>query len=193
MKLKKILSMFISTIVFASISTNTVFASTANIQKETKINSVMTDEQEKISKEFLSKYPNLKDAYISKLETNEIQTLTGSAPKLSDYFIYFVADSKSGTNYTGESITKNQKVTKSDHNGTIYVLTEEIGYGGESTTFNNQNVKKYDSVTLDFNGDKIVDGFTDIWKIDNVTNGDFSSISISTNGTGIFKTVLNIL
>lgn len=75
----------------------------------------MTDEQEKISQEFLSKYPNLKDDYIAdKLKNNKIQTLglRGMAPRLSDYYIYFIGDSKNGSTYYGENIARNQTVTK---------------------------------------------------------------------------------
>ncbi|AQS08233.1 hypothetical protein CLOBY_03030 [Clostridium saccharobutylicum] len=201
MKLRKIVSIFISTVVFTSFSTSVAFASTTNINKTkaAKVGDIMTNKEVEMSNKFLKDHPDLIKAY-KESPNNKTQTLfldsklsSNLAPQLKDYYTYFVADSKEGDNYTGEEISKNQKITQLDHNGTIYVWTVEIGYGSEYTTFNGQEVKKYDSITLDFNGDKIVDGFVDIWKIDNVTSGTFSSRSFSTNGSGMFETSINIL
>ena len=157
----------------------------------------MTEEQVKASNEFLKQHPDLTKEYKNeskKSSTKKTLALSnGPAPKLSSYSVYFVAKSRTGDNYTGENISSGQSTTKNDYNGTVYVLTKEIGYGSERSSFSAGNRVSLDKViTLDFDGDRIVDGFIDVWKIDNVTTGTFSSKSSSTNSVGSISTKITI-
>ncbi len=197
----KILSIVASALVFASLST-TAFASTT-VKNTNKIGDVMTEEQEKISANFLEKHPDLVSKY-NKLKNAKIQEADSSmhiespAAPLTDYYTYFVAynyDSSDETISNYEIVT-DEITTENDFNGTIYVGTVEIGYGTEYANFNGDNLSKYDIVLLDFDGDNIIDGFIDVWKIDNVTSGKFSSNATSTNynpnHTAPFYTGINI-
>lgn len=152
--------------------------------KATKVGDVMNDEQVKNSQEILKKNPDLikkiSDANKIYNSINSGSVLSGPAPAVSQYYVYFVADSTDGTNYTGEEVT-GKSMTQYDHNGTIYVITIEVGYGREYTWFNGGLIDLYDSEILDFNNDRIVDGFWNVFKIDNVTSGTFKSRSDSYN------------
>lgn len=151
--------------------------------KATKVGDVMNDEQVKTSQEILKNNPKILESIknTNKLFNNGIisSMRSGSAPAVSSYYVYFVADSTDGTNYTGEYI--DGSTTSYDHNGTIYVITIEVGYGREYSTFNGGTVTASDVETLDFNNDRIVDGFWNVFKLTNVTNGLFESKSTSLN------------
>lgn len=149
----------------------------------------MTVQQEEASNKFLASHPDIVARY-NKLETkstsaqktNSTLQVTGSATPLTDYYMYFVAENydsstESITNY--ELVDDGRLTTENDFNGTIYVGTVEIGYGNEGTNFNETLVNKYDDILLDFNGDNIVDEFIDVWKVNNVTSGKFTSVSTS--------------
>ncbi len=185
----KLLSILASTLVFASLS-STAFASTTTANNA-KVGDIMTEQQEQISKDFLkshpdlvSKYNNLKLANNSTQKSNSTLSVQAPAPVLSDYYTYFVSSgydsaSKTITNY--EWVDDGRLTTTADFNGTVYVGTVEIGYGREYASFNGSSLSEYDEVLLDFDGDSIIDGFIDVWKIDNVTSGQFSSNATSTN------------
>lgn len=199
----KIISIITGALVFATLST-TAFASTAiNHNDNAKIGDVMTEEQENISKNFLKNNPYLMNRFnevkISNTQkTTSQQILKGPAAKLTDYYTYFVAYTynSSDKTYNNYEDVRNKFTTTNDFNGTIYVATVEVGYGRESASFNGNSLSKYDDVLLDFNGDRIIDGFVDVWKIDNVTSGKFSSNATSTNfdpnHTAPFYTGINI-
>lgn len=146
----------------------------------------MSEKQVQRSKDFLAKHPDLVSNF---KKTDAVMNISSSssssAPALSSYNMYFVATSYD--KYTDvingyEMIKKSQTTTVNDFNGTIYVGTLEYGYGQEQANFNETLLgSKYDSIPLDNDGDKIIDTFVDIWKIDNVTNGKFTSTSVSDN------------
>jgi hypothetical protein len=194
---KRILSIMAGALVFVSLST-TAFAANTTSNRKAKIGDPMTNKQVEISKNFLKQHPDLVKMYKDAGQQKQNGLLKGPAAPLTSYYVYFVADSTDGNgNYTGEQISRNQLSTRYDHNGTIYVLVVEIGYGRESATFNGTQLKEYDDVMLDFDGDRIIDGFIDIWKIDGVTSGQFSSTATSTNfnpnHTAPFYAGINIL
>lgn len=180
---KKILSMLCSVCLGVSLIFSMSNVADAKELKATKVGDVMNDEQVKVSQEILKNNPDLvkkiSDANKIYNSINSGSVLSGPAPAVSQYYVYFVADSTDGTNYTGEYI--NGSTTKYDHNGTIYVITIEVGYGREYTWFNGGLINLYDSEILDFDNDRIVDGFWNVFKIDNVTNGLFESRSDSLN------------
>lgn len=162
----------------------------------------MSQEQIERSGDFLAKHPDLIKQYNKTLNNDKVTiesavTPLSAAAPLTDYYMYFVASyyDSSTTNISNYEIVTNESTTQKDFNGTVYVGTMEIGYGNEYATKFNQTVlgSKYDVVYLDFNGDKVVDGMIDVWKIDNVTSGKFTSSSTSMNGTGDFTTGINIL
>ena len=184
--MKKILSLLCG----ASLAVSLMFTSVTSVEakevKATKVGDVMNDEQVKTSQEILKNNPKILEGIknTNKLFNNGIisSMRSGPAPAVSKYYVYFVADSKDGTNYTGEYI--NGMSTSYDHNGTIYVITIEVGYGREYSTFNGATVTASEVETLDFNNDRIVDGFWNVFKLTNVTNGLFESKSTSLNSPG---------
>lgn len=184
--MKKILSLLCG----ASLAVSLMFTSVTSVEakevKATKVGDVMNDEQVKTSQEILKNNPKILESIknTNKLFNNDIisSMRSGPAPAVSEYYVYFVADSKNGTNYTGEYIKGMS--TENDHNGTVYVITIEVGYGWEHSTFNGATVTASNVETLDFNNDRIVDGFLNEFKLTNVTSGTFKSKSTSLNNPG---------
>lgn len=181
---KKILSLIVGAVVgFTSLST-AAFASTSTVSSEKP--QIMTAEQIEISNKFLAAHPEL--AKTSSTGAR-LMSSNGPAPKLTNYYPLVVAKNynSSSHTYSDYEAVSNGCTTSHDFNGTIYVATVEVGYGRETTTFNENNVKIFDTVLLDTNSDGAVDKFIDVWKITNVTSGTFFSTSVSTNGTGKYS------
>lgn len=187
---KRVLSLIVGALVCASIST-TAFASTKDNKEVAKNGKYMSAQESKISKNFLAKHPDLIERHNKLKNDTDVKKINsllmvsnpgGPARPLSSYDMYFVAKTynTSTKNVGSYEIIRNQTTTNYDFSGTIYVATYEDGYGDEQTSFNGATLgTKCDIITLDYDGDKVVDGFINIWKLDNVTSGKFTSTSVS--------------
>lgn len=70
-----------------------------------------------------------------------------------------------------------------DHGGEeLYIVTAELGYGHVRTAkINGVNLKEYDRLHIDTNGDTIVDGWYIFWNASGHENGTFTYQNISSN------------
>lgn len=179
--MRKILSVVTSAVVFASLSV-TSFAITA--PSISKVGAQMTDEEVEKSEKLLNQYPELAEQY-KNLTKTKISTIQAKSPAavLSSYTTSFIASNYDSQNesFSGGEWLNGASTTKNDYNGTVYIGTLEVGYGREYATFNGTQLNTVDIVCLDFNNDRIVDGFIDVWKATNVTSGVFKSNCTSTN------------
>lgn len=179
---KRLLSLVLTAIVgFTALP---VVANAATITKS--IGDVMTDEEVEKSENFLAQNPDLAaqlntNAGIKK--PNSMINTASAAAALTSYYNYFVASNynKDAGTISNYEYVNGESKTQNDFNGTVYVGTVEVGYGREYATFDGSSLNTYDIITLDFNNDRIVDGFIDVWKINNVTSGLFKSNCTSTN------------
>lgn len=97
---------------------------------------------------------------------------------------------KQSTSYNCEQIVDNQVRTGYDHDGNPFnVWTGVVGYGGNSydrASFAGNQAVQLVSEGLDFDGDRVIDGWRDNWDISKPANtsGNFEFTSRSINAPG---------
>lgn len=117
------------------------------------------------------------------------------APPVSYVTIEGIVSQKGGK----EVIAEGQTTTKYDHGGNPFsVVTGVIGYGGNSSvdtaTFGGSKVNYINFKGLDFNGDKIIDGWLEEWDLSTAPNesGLFIYTSRSINPDPTLSTSIQI-
>ena len=117
------------------------------------------------------------------------------APPVSCVTIEGIVSQKGGK----EVIVEGQTMTKYDHGGNPFsVVTRVIGYGGNSSvdtaTFGGSKVNYINFEGLDFNGDKIIDGWLEEWDLSTAPNesGFFIYTSRSINPGPTLSTSIQI-
>lgn len=101
------------------------------------------------------------------------------APPLSSLQVVKVESQLGGVEYIGQ----NQLSTIKDHGGSyLYISTVEVGYGHiRYAEMNGSKLKEKDSKMLDFNGDRIIDGWEYRWDASGHEDGTFKYRNTSTN------------
>ncbi|HEC1549895.1 TPA: DUF4879 domain-containing protein [Campylobacter upsaliensis] len=117
------------------------------------------------------------------------------APPVSYVTIEGIVSQKGGK----EVIAEGQTMTKYNHGGNPFsVVTGVIGYGGNSSvdtaTFGGSKVNYINFEGLDFNGDKIIDGWLEEWDLSTAPNesGLFIYTSRSINPGPTLSTSIQI-
>ncbi len=101
---------------------------------------------------------------------------------VSDVKIVFVRSALGGEAVTGKSST----TLAHSKAGAVRVITVTSGYGGhdyDTAAYNGRALTKVSSDGFDANGDKIIDGWIDVWEFDASGGGAFSVKSRSMNAT----------
>lgn len=82
-----------------------------------------------------------------------------------------------------EDIPRNQYTTLVDHGGAeMYVVTQKNGEGRDYATYCGTQVKSIDSASLDFDNDRIVDGWLYLWDLSGMNeSGQFTYKATSYN------------
>lgn len=82
-----------------------------------------------------------------------------------------------------EDIPRNQYTTLVDHCGAeMYVVTQKNGEGRDYANYCNMQVKSIDYASLDFNNDRIVDGWLYLWDLSGMNeSGQFTYKATSYN------------
>ena len=114
------------------------------------------------------------------VQTDNNVGLRGSAPPLTDLFIYAAISS----NYPQyEYFARNQVSSIQNHGGAeMYIVTYERGYGqNRFARMNGTLLDMYDWLWFDDNGDNINDGVYIWWDASGYQNGNFTYESTSQN------------
>lgn len=113
-------------------------------------------------------------------QTDNNAVLRGSAPPLTDLFIY-AAESSNYPQF--EYFSRNQLSSVQDHGGALmYIVTYERGYGqNRFARMNGALLDMHDWLWYDDNGDNINDGVYIMWDASGYQNGTFTYESTSQN------------
>lgn len=107
------------------------------------------------------------------------------APALTSLKMYWLNSQKAGEEYVQQSSSSLQVGSKLDHGGTWFQAeTIEIGYAkSRFAYFNGVRMTLTDSQGLDFNNDRIIDGYLCLWTYQGTEyeTGTFESNSTSAN------------
>ncbi|EAH7984838.1 DUF4879 domain-containing protein [Campylobacter upsaliensis] len=146
------------------------------------------DKQKYLNGEFDTILGKMKRVYVPK-------AAKAPAPPVSYVTIEGIVSQKGGK----EVIAEGQTITKYDHGGNPFsVVTGVIGYGGNSSvdtaTFGGSKVNYINFEGLDFNGDKIIDGWLEEWDLSTAPNesGLFIYTSRSINPGPTLSTSIQI-
>ncbi|MCR2064077.1 YolA family protein [Campylobacter helveticus] len=148
------------------------------------------DKQRILNGEFDKTLEKMKKAFKANSKASK-----APAPPVSYVTIGEIQSQKGGY----ETIADGQTITKYDHGGSPFlVATGVIGYGGNSSvdtaTFGGSKVNYIDYKGLDFDGDKIIDGWLEIWDLTSAPNesGMFIYTSKSINPGPTLSTSIQI-
>lgn len=134
-------------------------------------------------------------AQIKELFEKDKQNPRAPAPPVSGVGIWLVASEKGRE----ELIAPGQTQTNRNHGGsTMYVSTVVKGYGGISSDFASYGgpgfiLNYVDNIPIDFNGDRIVDGWLISWDLSGKSpGGQFLYTARSINPGPTMQTYINI-
>lgn len=107
------------------------------------------------------------------------------APALTSFELYAIYLEKAGEEIISHSSSSMQVGSKLDHGGTWFqAITVEVGYAkSRFANFNGMQMTLTDTAPLDFNNDRIVDGYLCLWTYEGseYEAGTFTANSTSAN------------
>ena len=121
------------------------------------------------------------EQYIEEMQESYSMSATtrAPAPQVSSARVSEVYSTQGGR----EVIPVNQYATNRDHGGEkMQVVTRVIGYGRESAKYAGTQVYSTESMHIDLNNDRIVDGWMNVWDVSGISeSGQFYDTVRSTN------------